>query len=104
MITAENWRPIEPPKNTLRGFLDLKLAPSGLILHECSLHSHPETAKRWVGLPGRPQIDSATHLHRKDATTGKFLWTPIVEIYGQPERKRFQQAALAAIDKLRGAP
>jgi hypothetical protein len=91
--------PLSPPKNTLIGFCDLTLAPSGLILHDCTLHSRPD-GKRWVGLPARPQIDSVTRLHRKDATTGKFLWAPSVEIYGQAERQRFQKAALAAIDAL----
>jgi hypothetical protein len=95
MIEALNWRAVEPPKNTLRGFCDLKLSPSGLVLHDCSLHSRPE-GKRWIGLPVRPRIDSVTRLQSKDAATGKFQWMPIAE------RERFQAAALAATDRLLG--
>jgi hypothetical protein len=101
MITAENWRAIDPPANTLRGFCDLKLWPSGLLLHNCSLHE--QNGKRWVGLPGKPRLD----LDRRqcvDAATGKRLWSPVVEIRSQAERERFQAAALAAVDRLRSAP
>ena len=47
MITASDWRPIG--RNTLRGFCDLRLQPSGIMLHECSLHE--KGGKRWIGLP-----------------------------------------------------
>jgi hypothetical protein len=102
-MSVMDYRPVDPPRNTLVAFLNLRLSPSGLVLHDCTEHKTAE-GKRWIGLPGRPRIDSTAHLHRKDVTTGKFEWTPIVEIYGQAERERFQQAALAAIDRLRGAP
>ena len=88
------------PSSTLLYFCSLHLSPSGLVLRDCTLHEKPD-GSRWVGLPGKPQID-AEGRHRKDATTGKALYTPIVEIAGKEERQRFQQAALAAIDKLLG--
>ncbi len=102
MITASNFRPMV--RNTLQGFFTVKLAPSGLVLRECSLHERD--GKRWIGLPSKPQID-AEGRQRKDPTTGKGLWAPIVEIAGKDERAQFQQAALAAVDRLlgeRGAP
>lgn len=86
-------------RNTLRGFVDLALSPSGLVLRECSLHE--KDGKRWIGLPSKPQIDSEGR-HRKDATTGRPLYSPVVEIAGKEERERFQRAALAAVDKLLG--
>ena len=97
MITATDWRPVT--KNTLRGFLTLKLAPSGLVLKDCSLHEKGD--KRWIGLPSKPQLDSDGR-QRKDAATGKPLYTPSVEIVGKAERERFQEAALAAVDRLLG--
>jgi hypothetical protein len=95
MITASDWRPLA--RNTLRGFCTLTLLPSGLVLRDCALHERD--GRRWVGLPSRPQIDSQGQ-HRKDATTGKALYTSIVEVVGKVEREQFQAAALAAIDKL----
>lgn len=98
MIAASDWRPVV--KNTLQGFLTLKLSPSGIVLHECSLH---ETAdgRRWISLPSKPQIGEDGR-HRTDPTTWKKLYVPVVEIAGKAERERFQTAALAAVDKLLG--
>jgi hypothetical protein len=99
MITASDYR--EVIKNMLRAFVVLTLFPSGLVLHDCTLHERD--GKRWISLPSRPQLDLEGR-QRKDATTGKPLWTPVVEIRGKDERERFQRAALAAIDALRGRP
>jgi hypothetical protein len=99
MITASDFREIT--KNTLRRFCVLTLSPSGLVLRDCALHDRD--GKRWVSLPSKPQIDSAGQL-RKDPNSGKPLYASIVEIPGRAERERFQRAALAAIDALRGRP
>jgi hypothetical protein len=95
MITASNWRPVQ--RNTLQGFCTLTIEPAGIVLHECSLHQ--KEGKRWIGLPGKPQIDRDGQ-QRKDPN-GKTLYTPIVEI-GKTTRERFQAAALEAIDQLLG--
>lgn len=93
IITASEWRPLE--RNTLKGFLTLVL-PSGLTLRECSLHE--KDGRRWIALPGRPQIDGEGR-HRTDPA-GKRLYLPIVEIPDRGQRERFQRAALAAVDRL----
>jgi hypothetical protein len=97
VIAASDWR--EVTKNSLRGFCVLSLSPSGLVLRDCALHERD--GRRWISLPSKPQLDSEGR-QRKDATTGKPLWLPVVEIKGKTERERFQAAALVAIDKLRG--
>jgi hypothetical protein len=99
MIKASAWRSVV--KNSLRGFVVLELSPSGLILNDCALHER--AGKRWVSLPSKPQID-AEGRQRKDSNTGKPLWSPVVEIHGKDQRERFQRAALAAVDALRGKP
>jgi hypothetical protein len=96
MIVASDFRVVA--KNTLRGFVTLTLAPSGIVLRECSLHE--KDGKRWIGLPSKPQLDPEGR-HRID-TAGKRMYVPIVEIAGKDERARFQQAAVAAVDKLLG--
>jgi hypothetical protein len=93
-FVARDWRPCE--RNTLRGFMTLILS-SGLVLHECSYHV--QGSKRWVGLPGRPQLE-ADGRHRVDPNTGKKAYTAVVEISGKAARERFQRAALIAIDRL----
>jgi hypothetical protein len=97
MISASHWRPLV--RNSLQGFLTLRLEPSGIVLRECSLHVNGE--KRWIGLPSKPQID-AEGRHRQDPASGKKLYVPIVEITGTAERERFQKVALEAIDRLLG--
>jgi hypothetical protein len=96
-ITASEWRPYE--KNTLLGFLTLKLEPSGLVLREYALHEKAE--RRWIALPSKPQVDSEGR-HRVDPSTGKKLYFPVVEITGTEARRRFQEAALAAVDSMLG--
>jgi hypothetical protein len=54
MIRASDWRP--KVSNTLQGFVDLELEPSGLALRDCTYHKHAD-GREWVGLPGKPQID-----------------------------------------------
>jgi hypothetical protein len=95
VITAGDWRP--RVSNTLRGFLALKLDPSGLVLRDCALHEKGD--RRWIGLPGKPQVDAEGRV-RKDPATGKTLYVPVVEIPDNDARERFQAAALAAIDRL----
>jgi hypothetical protein len=95
-ITATDYREVR--RNTLRGFCSLQL-PSGLVLHECTYHEQGE--RRWIGLPGRPQLDQDGK-HRIDPATGKKAYTPVVEVRGKPARERFQSEALAAVDRLLG--
>jgi hypothetical protein len=94
LIVASDWRSVE--RNTLRGFFSLKL-PSGLVLRECSLHEQGE--KRWVGLPGKPQLDEDGR--QRIGADGKKLYTPIVEL-SRERREAFQVAALAAVDRCSG--
>jgi hypothetical protein len=98
MITASDLR--EHVSGTLRAFVKLTLSPSGLKLSDCTYHERED--RRWIGLPGKPQLDSDGRVC-KDPATGKTLHTPLVEIVGKAERERFQQAALAAVDRLLGS-
>jgi hypothetical protein len=91
---ASDWVPRE--SNTLRGFCSLRLA-SGLVLRDVSVHQQGN--RRWVGLPGKPQLDTEGR-QRVDPSTGKKLYAPCVEIPDKPTRDRFQAAALAAVDRL----
>jgi hypothetical protein len=98
MIRASDWRPME--RNTLKGFVTLRLEPSGLVLHDCTLHRTPD-GREWIGLPGKPQIDREGE-QRRDPATGKPLYTAVIEIPDKAARERFQTAALAAVHQLFG--
>lgn len=72
-------------KNTLRGFLSLKIS-DGLIIRNVCLHE--KNGKRWVSMPARPY-------KRDDGDDG---WQPLVEFEDDLARTQFQAAALASVD------
>jgi hypothetical protein len=96
-VLASDWRPIE--RNTLKGFFTLEL-PSGLVIKECSFHH--KDGREWVGLPGKPQLDR-DGTPRRDAATGKLLYTNVIEIPDRAARDKYQAAALAAVHAMLGA-
>ena len=49
MIVATNFRRLE--RNTLKGFVTLALEPSGLIIHDCTVHA--KQGKAWIGMPAK---------------------------------------------------
>jgi hypothetical protein len=91
-MRATDWRPLQ--RGSLQGFVTLHL-PSGLVIRDCTLHQSGE--KRWVGLPGKPQIDASGATRRNDS--GKVLYTPVIDIVPSA-RERFQTEALRAVDCL----
>jgi hypothetical protein len=74
-------------KNTLRGFVSLTVAPSGITINNVCLHQ--KAGRRWLSFPAKSYQD-------KD---GKQQWWPIVEIEDREVLRRFQAAGLAAIDR-----
>jgi hypothetical protein len=92
-MRAYGWRPLS--SGTLQGFFDIELA-SGLRLNDLTLHE--QNGKRWVGLPGKPQLDSDGRHRIGD--NGKKLWSPVVEIPDRATRDRFTAEALAAVNRM----
>jgi hypothetical protein len=92
-MRASGWRP--HLSGSLQGFFNLRLA-SGLCLNDLTLHQQGE--KRWIGLPGKPQLDP-DGVHRRNGE-GKKLYTPVVEIPDRARRDRFIVEALAAVDRM----
>jgi hypothetical protein len=92
---ASGWRPVA--SGTSQGFFTL-LLPSGLVINDLTLHERD--GKRWIRLRGKPQIDQDGNI-RKDPSTGKRLYTPVIEIPSGGVCG-FQTAAIAAVDRLLG--
>ena len=92
MIRCIKFRRFE--KNTLRGFADLELTKSGLVIRDCTLHEKND--KQWVGFPARQYTD-------KDGNT---QWSPCVEFNegSREARELFQHHAIAAIHDFVGEP
>jgi hypothetical protein len=95
-MRASDWRP--HTSNTLRGFSNLQF-PSGLVVNDCTLHE--KGIKRWVLLPGKPQLDSDGR-ERRDPATCKALYVSVVQIPSHEAWHSFQRQALAAVDRMLG--
>lgn len=72
-------------KKTLMGFIDIE-APSGLIIHGCTLHQ--KNGSRWIGLPSK-------QFKKNDGSTG---WTPVIEFATREAGDKFRDQVLAAFD------
>jgi hypothetical protein len=74
-------------KNTLKGFADLELTNTGLVIHDCTWHE--KDGKEWVGFPARSYTDQ----------DGNTQWQALIEFAkdAREAREQFRKQALAAI-------
>ncbi len=93
-IVASGFR--EYKKNSLKGFCDITLTASGMVIKEVSWHELE--GKEWVGLPGRPILDKDQRL-ALDAN-GKRRYANMIEFADRDKADAFQRRALAAIHAL----
>ena len=94
-MRSSGWRP--HLSGSLQGFFNLRLS-SGICLNDLTLHQQGD--KRWVGLPGKPQLDADGR--QRLGAGGKKLFTPVVEIPDRQTRDRFTTPVLAAVDRMLG--
>jgi hypothetical protein len=72
-------------KNTLKGFVTLRIDPPGLTVNDICVHE--KNGKRWLSLPARA--------YQRDGTTE---WLPVLEIEDREVLRQFQAAGLEAIE------
>jgi hypothetical protein len=87
-VECRSFRRVE--KNTLKGFVSIKITPPGLVVNDICLHE--KQGRRWLSFPAKPYQD-------KD---GKQQRWPIVEIEDREVLRHFQAAGLEAIDRFLG--
>jgi len=85
-IEIKSFRKYE--KNTLKGFLTVLLQPSGIEIRDLTLHS--KNGKRWLNMPSKPY-----------ESDGETKYQYIVFFPDKDRAKKFQEAALNALDKYR---
>lgn len=90
MVVISGWKPREG--NTLRGFFEAHL-PSGMNLHECSLHHRD--SKWWIAPASKPMLSKDGQALRDD--NGKIRYSPVVSFESKQARDRFNVAVLAAL-------
>jgi hypothetical protein len=90
-ITCREFRPLR--RNTLLGFAEVTIAEFDLTIKEVAIHE--KNGSRWAAPPAKPQSRDGAVV--KDATTGKVVYTPIVELGSREARDRFSAAVIAAV-------
>jgi hypothetical protein len=82
-IQIQDFRPFN--KNTLQGFLTLRLTNVGIEIRDICLHE--KAGKRWLAMPAKP--------YEKD---GKSTYAFIINFYDRAKNDQFQELALEALD------
>ena len=91
-VALLDWKKVE--KNTLRGFAKVRMGRA-LILRDVMVHA--SNGKRWVSMPSKPQIGQ-DGLQKKDPTTGKPMYTPILEWADRETADSFSEGVIQAVE------
>lgn len=77
-------------KNTLLGFLTIRIPTVGLEIRDIALHR--KNGRRWLQLPAKPYP-------KQDGTQG---WNYIICFPDKSRYRRFEEVTLKALDEFRG--
>ena len=77
-------------RNTLRGFLSVRMTTVGIEIKGIAYHEKPD-GKRWIQLPTKPY----------EKADGGTAYVPIVEFFDVGKARLFQKLTLEALDKYR---
>jgi hypothetical protein len=79
--------------NTLFGFVDVVIPELRLRIREAAVHqSH---GRRWIGLPGKPQVDRDGAARRDDR--GKIAYSAILQFLDRDTADAFSERAVEAL-------
>ncbi len=95
-IVILSWKPIDPPRNTLRGWLDVELRRTGLVIHDCGLHRHAN-GRLWISLPGKPVLGADGRVQLDER--GKRRFAVVAEWRDRATSDRFSEAGIEALRK-----
>lgn len=86
-----SWKSV--PRNTLRGFADVRIGKS-LIIRDVSVHT--ANGARWASAPSKPVIQDGRVVVDD---RGKPKYVPIVEWADKESREAFSEGVLAAVER-----
>jgi hypothetical protein len=87
-VEIVDFRPYQ--KNTLQGFLTVRMTGVGLEIKDIALHRRD--GNEWLQLPAKPY-------QKPDGSQG---WSYILSFYNKETFKKFQQVTLEALESFRG--
>lgn len=83
----------EMDRNSLRGFVTVRIRALRLKIVDCTVND--SSGRRWIGLPGKAQINRDGEVIRKD---GKVQYTPTCGFDSKEVGDAFSAAVLTALD------
>lgn len=88
MIEIVSFRELN--KNTLKGFVTVRLSNVGLEIRDIAIHE--KNGKQWLQLPAKPYA-------KQDGSPG---WSYILDFYDKDKLKSFQEVTLKMLQLFRG--
>lgn len=82
---------------TLRGFASIRIPAMCLTIRDCTVNE--SNGRRWVGLPGKAQIDREGQTIRRD---GKIQYSAVCQFDSKEVSDAFSAAVLDALDRHQG--
>jgi hypothetical protein len=90
-VEISEWKPLA--RGTLLGFVNVRIPAMRLTIRDCTVNeSH---GRRWIGLPGKAQINADRELVKRD---GKVQYTPTCAFDSKEVGDAFSAAVLAVLD------
>ena len=94
-VTVTAFRPFE--KNTLRGFVSVRINELRLNVHDLCLHE--KNGRKWVALPSKPMLDKDRNPIQDD--DGKPKFSPILQFDDRDTANAFSTQVIEAVDRHR---
>jgi hypothetical protein len=90
-VQVDAFKPIR--SNTLYGFCTIVIPELHLKITDLTVHKKNDS--RWVGLPGKAQIDRDGNVRRNER--GKVAYTPVIEFTDKQTRDAFSARVIASL-------
>ncbi len=94
-VEIVDWKPMQ--RGSLLGFAAVRIPALRLTIRDCTVNE--SSGRRWVGLPGKAQIDGNRELIKRD---GKIQYVPVCSFDTKHVSDAFSRAVLDTLSSRLG--